>query len=513
MKKLLSVLLVLTMVASLFVIVPTADTAATDYEGNVGYLGEAGMASDTDYSDYIEIATEADLLKIADDYCEEKLVLTADITVTTAWEQVEWFAGVLDGNGHTITFTQETTDAMFDCLDIFSIVKNLTIDGINVKVDAANASGFAKSAEGQIWNVNFTNTTITGTSTNVSLINTNNGTISHVSVDTTVTGKGNGASALVLSNRGVISYCASFGKVDSNFHVGGIASENAATGKIYSCLNFATVIARHSRAAGISASNVAGNIIKDCGNYGTVISFREGDAANIDSKVCGIGVCENDSAYTIENCFNAGTIIAKNNCVNIGGITSRSNNIDLYVKNCYSVENLLNRYIDETYTTYTLYADNMVDGVNETEAPLDGNSGNTNGTLVTAAEFASAEMVTKLGSAFVLNTGDDAEAYPIDLAADTATEPMLPEEEEDDQGGNEEQGGQQGGTTNPPSGGDDKNNETEPTTEPVTEPTTNAPAPTTEEESGCGSVIGVASIGLIAMAAIAPVVLRKKKED
>ncbi|MBQ7346649.1 MAG: hypothetical protein IJW55_01695 [Clostridia bacterium] len=476
------------------------------YTGNVGYLGEAGMASDTDYSDYIEIATEADLLKIADDYCEEKLVLTADITVSSAWEQVEWFAGVLDGNGHTITLTQPSTKPMFDMLDIYSIVKNLTIDGINT----TGGIGFAKNAEGQIWNVNFTNAKMVSSGTNAGMIETNNGTIAHVSCEADVTGKGDRASIFVIDNNGIIRYCASFGKVDSNYHVGGIVARNRSTGEIYSCLNFATIIARQSRAAGISPSNSAGNKIKNCGNYGTCISFREGNATNNDSKACGIGICEEGDAYLIENCFNAGTIIVKSTCVYVGGISSRTMNIDQYVKNCYSVENLLNRYTDETYTTYVLIDDNIIDGVDELEAPLDGCSENTSGTVVTAAEFASAEMVTKLGSAFVLNTGDDASAYPIDLAADTETEPM-PEEEEDDQGG--QQGGQQGGTTNPPASGDDKDNETEPTTEPVTEPTTNAPATTTEEESGCGSVIGVASIGLLAMAAIAPVVLRKKKED
>ena len=132
---------------------------------------------------------------------------------------------------------------------------------------------------------------------------------------------------------------------------------------------------------------------------------------------------------------------------------------------------------------------------------------NTSGTIVTAEVFASAEMVTKLGNAFVTNSGADAGVYPIDLAADTATEPKLEGEGEE-----EETEPVTEPVTDPV---------TDPVTEPVTEPetdpktetTTKAPAASDNTESGCASAVGFASVGLIALAAVAPAVLRKKKED
>ena len=498
MKKLLSVLLVLAMVASLFVIVPTADTAAT------------------------EIATEEDLLKFIEDVNEDGegdmyYVLTADITLTQVWEEVEWFAGVLDGNGHKITLTQPMADSMFDMLDLTAIIKNLTIDGINLSGNK-EIYGFCNENNGQIWDVNFTNVTLVSESTDVGLINKNqeDGVISRVTATVNITGKGDRAAGLAVRNYGVIRYCTMYGTIKSNYHVGGFSSD-AKAATFEGCINYATIIATCSRAAGISATNRDNTTFKNCINYGTLLAWRVNDASKkTDTKLSGMGTWnnKNDGGVVAENCLNVGLLVGNEGSTCIGAMSAETNvgssNPGTAVTtftNCYTLAGVINKFTNTNhtdanfdYTQYTAYADI---GVDATQPAF-------NGTEVTAEELKSAEMIAKLGSAFQLNTGADKDQYPIILVADTTVAPS-PVIENDNQGGNDDQGGQQGGTTNPPAGGDDKDDETEPVTEAPTTPATNAPAD--EDEGGCASVVGGASVALLAIAATVPALIRKKKED
>ena len=500
MKKLVSVFLIATMLMSVFALAPLAET---------------------DYSGYEEIATEADLLDFietaADDGCMDMAyVLTADITMTQAWTNIDWFAGTLDGNGHTITLTQPMEDSMFNDLDMSSIIKNLTVTGINVSGDT-HVFGLAKSANGNIWDCNFVDAKMTATGEEVGLIGVNQGMVSRVNViNVEIVGAGNIAGG--IANRAkagsVIRYCTVSGSITSNYHVGGIVGDANGGGEpvlIESCLNFATVTARESRAGGISATNQADVTVRNCGNYGTIIAYR-GDAVMTrdDTKVSGMGCWEVGSKpYVVENCFNAGMLIGGYVNPYIGGITGRSDYCNNNVKNCYSLENMLYRYADVNRQTTEPIADSWISGVDGSGAQLDGNERNTNGTVVTADVFKSAEMITKLGAAFQLNIGDDKDEYPIILAVDT-TEAPSPEIESGDTttpggdttiGGDSTTGGDTTTTTAPAD-----NNETD---APAT--TTAAPAPA--EEEGCASVIGGATVALLAIAGVAPMVIRKKKED
>ena len=500
MKKLLSAILIATMLMSVFALAPLAET---------------------DYSGYKKIATEADLLDFIeaanDDGCMDMAyVLTADITMTQAWTNIDWFAGTLDGNGHTITLTQPMEAPMFNDLDMDSIIKNLTVTGINVS-GSDNVFGLAKNANGNIWDCNFVDAKITGTGNDVGLINRTQGTISRVNViNIEVYSAGDRASAMTVKagENAKIRYCTASGTVTSNFHVAGFASD--ASGKseapalIEGCLNFATLTARQSRVAGILANNHGFCTVKNCGNYGTIIAYR-GDQilTHADSRISGISGSEVSQNYAVENCFNAGMLIGGYANTYYGGITARSVNYAQYIKNCYSLENMLYRYIDASRQNTELISDSKVNGVDGSGAQLDGNEYNSNGTVVTAAVFKSAEMITKLGAAFQLNTGDDAATYPIILAADT-TEAPSPEIESGDTttpggdttiDGDSTTGGDTTTTTAPAD-----NNETD---APAT--TTAAPAPA--EEEGCASVIGGATVALLAIAGVAPMVIRKKKED
>ncbi|MBQ7346589.1 MAG: hypothetical protein IJW55_01390 [Clostridia bacterium] len=487
MKKLLSMLLIISMLSGMALIAPSAAEQRVDW---------------------VEIATEADLSKLVDeDNYDKNFKLTADITMTGTWETVDYYEGCFDGDGHKIIFTQKQSDPMFDTIG--GIVKNLVLE--NMSVEGTNNEytvGLVNKNNGQIWNIEVVNATITGPGKNVGLINLNNGVVSHVTLDATIKGAGDRAGIICWNSEGAtVRYCMSYGTYLTNFQLGGIVGNNLGT--IENCLNFATVVAINCSAGGVSGPTRSKTAkIINCGNYGTVIAMRPG--GSIEAVAGGITFMEQNTVLELTNSFNAGKVIVKNGTNMCGSLVCRFTeslyqNTTVNLTNSYSVENMLYTF-DQLFTAETAgtYADATYSQLADNAISVCG----VNGTLVSADTFKSPEMLTKLGSAFVANTGEDKDLYPILLAADTTEEPM-PEGEEVDP---------DPGTTNPPATGD---NETEPTTEPVTEPVTKPVTNSTEantssvdeDDSGCSSTIGGVSVVLIGFAAMASVMVKKKKED
>ena len=111
MKKLLSMLLIISMLSGMALIAPSAAEQRVDW---------------------VEIATEADLSKLVDeDNYDKNFKLTADITMTGTWETVDYYEGCFDGDGHKIIFTQKQSDPMFDTIG--GIVKNLVLENMSVE--------------------------------------------------------------------------------------------------------------------------------------------------------------------------------------------------------------------------------------------------------------------------------------------------------------------------------------------------------------------------------------------
>ena len=80
MKKALTLLLCMAMLASLFTVASFAD-------------------EEKEFSAYTPIGTEEELINMEDDGV---YLLTADITLTKDWVTMDYFEGVLNGNGHKI---------------------------------------------------------------------------------------------------------------------------------------------------------------------------------------------------------------------------------------------------------------------------------------------------------------------------------------------------------------------------------------------------------------------------
>lgn len=481
LKKLLPVLLTLGLLLSLAVLPSSADADEPDYK-------------------YRAISTEEELLKLSDDdRYDGNFILTQDITLTKehAISPIEFFDGTLNGNGHKI-IGYKGSAPLFDTLGAAALIKNLTFE--DAVVNGGNKIAMLVGTNtGKLWNLTFKNVSVTGSGTDVAGVcydNQAGGRIEHIDFDGTVTGNGDRAGGIVIHQRkeATLRYCTVRGKIESNFHVGGIASHLRDGAVMESCLNFATVLARKSRAGGICATNEENSKIINCGNYGEVRAWREGDPNNNGALVAGIGANEK-TGFEFRNCFNAGKLITKNTSTAIGGICSyfkvTGDDIAKAFVNCYTVAGLLNRYTDDTATT--------TQPIGDTDLAAKA----TSGTVVPAEEWGTQAMVDKLGAGFVL-TGDT--NAPIGLAADTTPEPQpkVPEPEPTD-----EQTKEQETPTGAPTGESTQKPTEKPTGETEKE-TTGTPA---ANNAGCSSALGLGSIALIAAAGVAAGALRKKKED
>lgn len=482
LKKLIPVLLTLGLLLSLAVLPSSADADEPDYK-------------------YREISTEEELLKLSDDdHYDGNFILTKDITLTKehAVSPIEFFDGTLNGNGHKIIGYKGSVP-LFDTLGAAALIKNLTFE--DAVVNGGNKIAMLVGTNtGKLWNLTFKNVSVTGSGTDVAGVcydNQAGGRIEHIDFDGTVTGNGDRAGGIVINQRkdAVLRYCITRGKIESNFHVGGIASHLMGGAVMESCLNFATVLARQSRAGGICATNVENSKIINCGNYGEIRAWRNGNAENNGALVAGIGANEK-TGFEFRNCFNAGKLITKKTSTSIGGICSYFNvtgdDIAKSFVNCYTVAGLLNRYTDETYTSTEAIADTELAAKS------------TSGTVVTAEEWGTQAMVDKLGAGFVL-TGD-AKA-PIGLAADTTPEPQpkVPEPEPTETEPEKEPEPQ-------PKPSQTTAAETDAETPSDTEPQTTTGADTTTKKKGCTGMLGISSVALIAAAGVLVGVLRKKED-
>ena len=281
MKKALVILLALTMVMSMFAMVPAS---AADEELAVGQVA-------ADYK------PEGEAIKTADDFynmkADGKYYLDADITIDDSY--YDSFTGTFDGNGKTIT----TTATIFDNLD--GTVKNLTISGA-ITIDAALLGSIGNN--------------VTGVLAHFAAVNAN-ATIDNVCNKAPITSYASGASGFV--GRG--SNSSEFVLTIKNCENYGNITTNCATTSNYDSGGFVASF------RGVKANSEPQLIIDNCVNNGTV---------NADGRPGGI-VGNTDTSATITNCVNNGDVQAIYNYC--GGIAARFGADDytaakFYVENC-----------------------------------------------------------------------------------------------------------------------------------------------------------------------------------
>ena len=203
----------------------------------------------------------------------------------SGWEPIDFFFGVLDGNGYTIT-------------------------GLNInRPEQDNVALIGTLYDGEIKRLCIESSTITGKTNASSIAGTSYGEIYNCKNGSNITAEFL-SGGITGSNFGLLQECGNYGTINALMHgtAGGIAGDNEGT--IDNCINSGTVEASYdiySDAGGITGSNNAN--INNSKNEGTVLS--QGHSGGITS--------ENNSSARIYLCTNTGVVTSTNTC---GGIAA-----------------------------------------------------------------------------------------------------------------------------------------------------------------------------------------------
>ena len=261
MKKLLSVLLAVTLVLSFALPAMASETATT-----------------------ISSAEEF-LTKISADLAGS-YILTADITLDASYTSIANFTGVLDGDGHTIDIGYRVSERN----GLFSSIKGATIKNLIVKgsiLYAGNAGGFAAAVLADSEKTEFINC--------YNLVNVvvsgnyyGGGFVGHASASGAVTEFTN------CSNYAVI-------EGGTNGSVGGFAGVCLGT-KFLNCVNYGNIIVKTAtKYGGGFVAYSYGATFEKCANFGTLTNSNSG------TKMGGlVGENAKNQTVTVTNCLNAG---------------------------------------------------------------------------------------------------------------------------------------------------------------------------------------------------------------
>ena len=481
MKKLITVLLAIMMIAAMVVPTMAADGDAGATVNVVGYSADRVVAiesfddmycmsdyyySPVDTAEY-KIVDAADLVKFAslvnsgDSFEGKTVYLQYDIDMSSVENMdpigkyaANPFKGTFDGQGH--------------------IIDNLTIKVDGKQSDVVNIGLFGNTVKATLKNF------ILADGCEISYVHENN-TYTNVRMAAVV---GNMRGGTTIDN----IYTAA--SVTGGNYVGGIAgfsdpgpgedaTDESLARKITNCTQAGTIFAKTSRVGGIIGLVPATVLtISNCRNTGSVTT--DGTDANWHAAGGFIGDCWGGLSLVIDGCINNGAVKGGS----AGGFIGR---IQMNV----SITNSLNYGTTDASVVGGLVAKINNNGEVTNTGSEDKTQGDTPETDATLSTLPTVEA-------------DYPTAAEIEAAKNSNKK-------------TEEPGGdttQPGDTTTP---GTDSTTTTAPADNNETNaPETNAPATTpapVEEEGGCASVVGCASVALLALAAVAPMVIRKKKED
>ena len=353
-KKLLSVILVATLLFTVFAIGLTA--FATDFIG------------------YTPISTKEELNYYLNNYPSNNYYLTNDIEFAPSdpcWTPVESFSGILDGNGYSIKGLQINTTVFEDFIcvgminNMYGTIRNLTMDGCNIKYYTAETPDYVDNAAiyiGTIVGANY------GTIENCHNSSNIYATTEYTSSDVFVGGIAGANYA------GYVTNCSNSGKLYSSAVCGGIVGIDN-FGKITGCYNTTNLFGDYiySQIGGILGYGKNTHVSK-CYNTGEIFAFYDIIDYTYTTTSGGIVAVLLDDSYvsecyntglvyatyscggilgdgegSIDRCFNTGTILADHAA---GGIAGTTNYIDIknYITNCFNVGSIY------ALTDYSLYA-------------------------------------------------------------------------------------------------------------------------------------------------------------
>lgn len=376
-----------------------------------------------DLKDTYEISSEEELLGFASLINENQtdswkpnrienfegvtFVLTDDIKLTTTeWAPIgsgsaSYFAGVFDGNGHTISDLKIDSDSglagLFGYLK--GEVRDLTVEG-TVKSGDSSCGGIVGQLDQE-------------------------GKVTGCTSDIKVTGRDKTGGIVGYNSGGTIELCTNLGAISGTYKVGGIVGENWG-GTVDKCANKAKVKSSKRGVATYGTGGIAGRSVSSEAEVAN--SYNTGEIVSDTEATGGIVGYMNASGSTIIDCYNTGKVTVKNKNgaqkiakAYAGGIVGIAGATDVYIRNCYNSAAVLNAdvnggvigyYINEKsnsdnvkYLRNNYYLnDNAKTGIGQLENESDHN-------LSKAASGISSSSLTGLASSLTAAYKDDMGIY------------------------------------------------------------------------------------------------------
>ncbi len=334
--------------------------SAGDSDAAGGSTASGDLAGGSNSETYMSVAQ--------DSFSGKTIKLGADIRLSSKWNPIgdseHAFAGTFDGCGHSI-LDMNITDCTGGYQGLFANntgeIKDFTISG---------SIGSEKSP-------------ITSGSDNIGgAVGYNNGTVSGIISDVAINVSAGiyaiGGIAGQNGDKGIIKNCQNNANISAKKAAGGIAGRSY--GSVYACVNKGDITGNGGGKDGIGGIvGIAGN--KSSTYQNSVIScYNEGTISNNNGRWHGGIVGMADSASTVKNCFNTGSIVS--------GYSWNWNPIIGHVDGAYQT-------VTNNYSLAGLAAGDTTDATK----PL------TIGIIKTAEEMRSADFVTLLGDDYKVNDG------------------------------------------------------------------------------------------------------------
>lgn len=270
--------------------------------------------------------------------------LTKDIVLTKPWipigtDDSAYFAGIFDGNGHTISGLDVNTSyggsGLFGYLS--GEVRNLHVKGKNESFDS-NSGGIAGILTNSGKVINCTSSVnVQGLDKCGGIVGNNEGgTIEGCINIGNISGTYKIGGIVGENWNGVVTDCSNEGKVKSirrgvaTYGTGGVAGRSvSADAKVTKCHNTGKIYSNTEATGGVVGyMNGSGATINKCYNTGTInISIKTSDKEISPAFAGGIVGIVGTNGVTIRNCYNTGMI---NNPDISGGIIGRYRNDSEY---------------------------------------------------------------------------------------------------------------------------------------------------------------------------------------
>ncbi len=312
---------------------------------------------------YISLGNSKEIYKVDDNTIER---IEIDLFINNKADLKEFRESVNSGNNYDSKNIYLTDDINLDGEEWISIgneeskfkghffENNFSIRNMNINNNNSCVGLFSENY-GEIYGVNIIDCSISADSYIGGITGKNFGSIYNCVTTGTIHGNERIAGICGANENGVIKGCSNEAKVIADINNGaGIVGQNL-SGDISQCGNSGTINTKGIQTGGIIAG-CGNSIISSCYNKGTVIGEGNyvggiiGNPYGEDGKITNcynigaisgvqyVGGISGTSKRIIENCYNAGEIIASQD--NVGGITGL-NYYGGIIRNCYNVRDII----------------------------------------------------------------------------------------------------------------------------------------------------------------------------